>query len=173
MTIADLMSGRTPSSSYEGWVTADDMVLAVDCNSSPKTGWTPADVATFSVAEVGASGVTSALNPITADKTYIRAGKSTMKTGNQRSFAISGDRYIGDDFQDFCMGHAVKYGTGTDCVRKYVYFNIRSGKGESGEVAIIVDSDGSGEAGSSAAFAVNLMKSGSAPADYTYAAPTP
>ena len=117
---------------------------------------------------MGVAGLDSNLNPITQDKTYIRAGQSTAKTGNQRSFSVTGDRYVGDEFQDFVLSHAIKYGTGQAVVRKYVYFNIITGKGEKGEVVIIVNSDGSGEAGNSAELDIELRKSGSAPTEYTY-----
>ena len=95
-----------------------------------------------------------------------------MKTGNQRGFKLTADRYVGDDFQDFCLSAAVKYGTGSAVVRKYVYFNILTGKGESGDITIIVNSDGSGEAGESAEVEIELKKSGAQPAEYTYSAPT-
>ena len=32
MKISELMAGVTPNASYEGWVTADDWVLAIDTN---------------------------------------------------------------------------------------------------------------------------------------------
>ena len=34
MKISELMAGVTPNASYEGWVTADDWVLAIDTKSS-------------------------------------------------------------------------------------------------------------------------------------------
>ena len=91
------------------------------------------------------------MNPITVDKTYIRAGQSTQRTGNQRSFTISGDRYIGDEVQDYIFSHAIKYGTGNKVITDYVYFCLLTGKGEKGKVSIIINSDGGGNAGESAA----------------------
>jgi hypothetical protein len=168
MTLAELMQGKTPSESYEGWVTADDWVLAIDCGETPVKDFT--SVSTFAVVQMGVVGLDAQMNPITQDKQYIRAGQSTMKTGNQRSFAISGDRYVGDEFQDFALSHAIKYGTGSAVVRKYVYFNILTGEGESGEVSIIVNSDGSGEAGNASEIDIELKKSGANPTEYTYSA---
>ena len=104
------------------------------------------------------------------DKQYIRAGQSTTKTGTQRSFAVSGDRYVGDDFQDFALSHAVKYGTGNSVVRDYVYFCLLNGQGEKGKCSIIVNSDGAGDAGESSEIDIELKKSGDAPASYTYSA---
>lgn len=168
MTLAELMAKAAPNPQYEGWTTNDDYVLALDCGETPATDFSK--VGEFAVVQLGVTGLDSNLNPITQDKTYIRAGQSTMKTGNQRSFSVAGDVYNGDTFQDFVLSHGIKYGTGSKVVRKYVYFNILTGKGESGECAIIVNSDGSGEAGNSAEFDVELKKSGAAPADYTYSA---
>lgn len=167
MTLTELMNGKTPSPSFEGWVTADDWVLALDCGDTPAKDFTSAK--DFAVVQMGVTGLDAQLNPVTQDKQYIRAGQSTMKTGNQRSFAVTGDRYVGDAFQDFALSHAVKYGVGSAVVRKYVYFNILTGAGESGEVSIIVNSDGSGEAGNSSEIDIELRKSGNQPVEYTYA----
>jgi len=168
MTLTELMSGKTPSTTFEGWVTADDWVLAVDCGDTAAADFTEAK--NFAVVQMGVTGLDAQLNPVTQDKTYIRAGQSTMKTGNQRSFAVSGDRYLGDAFQDFALSHAIKYGKGSGVVRKYVYFNILNGKGEQGEIAIIVNSDGSGEAGNSSEIDIELKKSGAQPTEYSYTA---
>ena len=120
---------------------------------------------------MGVTGLDANLNPITQDKTYIRAGQSTMKTGNQRSFKVSGDRYIGDAFQDFALSHAIMYGTGSKVIRGYVYFCLLNGKGEKGTASIIVNSDGSGSAGESAAVDIEVKKASALPEEYTYTAP--
>lgn len=168
MKLSELMANATLKPDFTGFVTNDDFVLAVDCGETPATDFTAAK--DFAVVQLGVAGLDSNLNPITQDKTYIRAGQSTAKTGNQRSFSVTGDRYIGDEFQDFALSHEIKYGTGQTVVRKYVYFNIVTGKGESGECCIIINSDGSGEAGNSAEIDIELKKSGSAPAEYSYSA---
>lgn len=163
MKLSDLMKEHSPKPDFEGFVTNDDFVLAVDCSDNGS-----AEVGDYAVAQLGVTGLDSNLNPIVQEKTYIRAGQSSMKTGNQRSFMVSGDRYVGDEFQDFVLSHAIKYGTGSKVVRKYVYFCLLNGKGESGEASIIVNSDGNGAAGESAAVDIELKKSGAAPAEYTY-----
>ena len=168
MKLSELMANHTVKADFTGFVTNDDWVLAVDCGATAATDFTKAT--DFAVVQLGVTGLDSNLNPITQDKVYLRAGQSTTKTGNQRSFSVTGDRYIGDEFQDFALGHAIKYGTGQSVVRKYVYFNIVTGKGEQGEVCIIVNSDGSGEAGNSSEIDIELKKSASMPAEYNWAA---
>lgn len=168
MKLSELMANATLNPNFTGFVTNDDYVLAVDCGETPAKDFT--DASNFAVVQLGVAGLDSNLNPITQDKTYIRAGQSTAKTGNQRSFAVSGDKYVGDEFQDFVLSHDIKYGTGQTVIRKYVYFNIVTGKGESGECCIIVNSDGSGEAGNSAEIDIELKKSGAAPVEYSYSA---
>lgn len=168
MLLSELMANSKVNPTFTGFVTNDDMVLAVDCGETPATGFT--DVGGFAVVQTGVAGLDSNMNPITQDKTYIRAGQSTAKTGNQRSFSVTGDRYVGDEFQDFALSHKIKYGTGQAVVRKYVYFNMITGKGESGECVIIVNSDGSGEAGNSAEIDIELKKSGAQPAEYSWSA---
>lgn len=165
MKLSELMASHTPNAEYEGFVTNDDFVLAVDCSEDGA-----ADVKDYAVVQMGVAGLDAQLNPVTQDKQYIRAGQSTIKTGNQRSFAVSGDRYVGDDFQDFIMGHDLKYGVGNAVIRPYVYFCILNGKGEKGKASIIVNSDGSGNAGESSGIDVELRKSGDAPVTYTYSA---
>ena len=93
MTIKELMTGKTPSADFEGWVTNDDMVLAVDISGTAGT-----KIDDFVVAQMGVAGLDAQMNPITQDKQYIRAGQSTTKTGTQRTFKVTGDRYIGDEF---------------------------------------------------------------------------
>lgn len=166
MKLSELMADVTLNPEYTGFVTNDDFVLAVDCGETPATDFTNVD--DFAVVQLGVSGLDSQMNPITQDKVFIRAGQSTTKTGNQRSFAITGDRYEKDEFQGFALSHDIKYGTGQTVVRKYVYFNIVTGKGESGECSIIINSDGSGEAGNNAEIEIELKKSGAAPKEYAY-----
>lgn len=166
MKLSELMQGYTPNPDYEGWVTNDDFVLAI--NTNPETPDT--DEADYNVVQLGIEGLDAQMNPITVDKTYIRAGQSTQRTGNQRSFTISGDRYIGDEVQDYIFSHDIKYGTGNKVITDYVYFNVLTGKGEKGKVSIIINSDGGGNAGESAAIDVEFRKVGDNPTEYTYSA---
>ena len=88
MKLSELMANNIPEADYEGWVTNDDYVLAIAVGEA-------ASEDDYEVVQMGISGLDSQMNPITQDKTYIRAGQSTMKTGTQRSFKLSGDRYTG------------------------------------------------------------------------------
>lgn len=167
MKLRELMKNHPVRADYEGWVTNDDYVFAIDTNPGGETATAEED---FEVVELGISGLDAQLNPVTQDKQYIRSGQNTMKTGTQRSFTVSGDRYAGDPAQDFCLSHKMKYGTGNSVVTNYVYFNILNGKGEKGQVSIIVNSDGSGNAGESSAVDIEFKKIGNIPSEYTYAA---
>lgn len=166
MKLSELMKGYTPNPDFEGWVTNDDYVLAINLTpGTPSTKETD-----YGVVQMGIEGLDAQLNPITVDKTYIRAGQSTQRTGTQRSFSLTGDRYIGDEVQDYIFSHAIKYGTGNSVITDYVYFDILTGKGEKGQVSIIINSDGGGNAGESSAIDVEFKKVGSVPAEYTYSA---
>lgn len=167
MKLSELMQGYTPEANYEGWVTNDDWVFAINLNPSADQATAVSD---YGVVQMGIEGLDAKMNPITVDKTYIRAGQSTQKTGTQRTFKVSGDRYIGDEVQDYIFGHGIKYGTGNKVITDYVYFNILNGKGEKGQVTIIANSDGSGNAGESSAIDVEFKKVGAVPTEYTYAA---
>lgn len=163
MKLSELMQGRSPSESFSGNVVNDDFVLAMDVSEGGST-----TVGDYEVVQMGVTGLDAQLNPVTQDKQYIRAGLSTTKTGTQRSFKVSGDRYVGDKFQDYAMSHAMKYGTGNAVMRDYVYFCVLNGKGEKGKASLIVNSDGSGSSGESAAIDIEIKKAGENPVDYTY-----
>ena len=167
MKLSELMGGKTPDASYEGWVTADDWVLAININPGAES---PTEVDDYEVVQMGVEGLDAQLNPVTSEKTYIRAGQSTQKTGSARSFAVSGDRYIGDPAQDYMLSHAIKYGRGNSVVTDYVYFCILNGEGEKGQVSIIVNSEGGGNAGESSSIDISLNKIGAEPTEYTYSA---
>lgn len=161
MKLSELMTKVTPDPEFEGIVTAGDMVLAIDFSGAAAN---PGD---YIVADEGVTEQTGTLEATTADSTYLRSGTSTTKTGTTRSFAVSGDRFAGDDFQDALLDHALKYGTGQSVIKKYVYFNMLTGKGEQGSISIAVEDDNSGEAGSNASWSATLTARGT-PQKYTY-----
>ena len=163
MKLSELMASYTPDPEFTGYATNDDYVLAIDTGTSQ-------DEDDYEVVEMGVAGLDAQMNPITQDKTYIRGGQSTQKTGTQRAFKVTGDRYIGDAAQDFLLSHWMKYGTGNSVIVPYVYFCILTGKGEKGRVSIIVNSDGSGNAGESSSIDIDLRKAGELPEEYTYTA---
>lgn len=160
MKLSELMGNYTPDTSFEGELMADDFVLAIDVSG------TPDKIEDYAVIQEHVEGVDSSINSETSDKQYIRGGKSTTKKANQRTFSVTGDRYVGDEAQDFF--EAKKYAVGQDAVTSYVYFNLKNGKGEKGTVSIAVDKDGGGNAGDNAGISVTLSKNGAAPEDYTW-----
>lgn len=165
MKLSELMAGHTPSTDFEGFVTADDMVLAIDVSAEQN-----AEVSAYAVVQVGIEGVDPSLNSETKDKQYLRSGKSSTKTATQRQFGISGDMYIGDEAQDFMLSHKMKYGTGQTVIVNYVFFNMLTGKGEKGKATVAVNSDGSGNSGDNAGIDIQLSKVGEAPTEFTYGA---
>lgn len=164
MKVSEVMVGKNPSAAFKGVVTNDAHVLAIDISEESN-----GKIGDYVVAQICISGVDAQLNPETEDKTYIRAGKATTKTATQRTFNVTGDKYHGDDFQDFVGKHKIKFGTGQDVIVPYVYFSLLTGEGEKGKAAIIVNSDGSGEAGASAEIDVDVMAV-ETPGEYTYSA---
>lgn len=164
MKLSVLMAGYTPSDTFAGVATNDDFVLAMDIGDTPATS-----VGDYVVVQNGIASVDAQLNPETDDKTYIRNGKVSTKTATQRTFNIAGDRMHGDEFQDFACSNDIKFGVGAKVVKPYVYFSLLTGVGEKGNGAIIVNSDGSGDAGASSEIDIDIMATGT-PADYTYSA---
>lgn len=157
------MAGVTPDPAFEGFSTADDMVLAIDFTGSAT------NPSTYLIAQEGITEQSGALSPENKDATYLRTGKVSTKTGTSRSFTVNGDRYHGDAFQDALLAHAMKYGTGQSVIKPYVYFDRLTGKGEQGKVSIAIEDDLSGAAGENASFSATLTSVG-IPTEYTYSA---
>jgi hypothetical protein len=153
----------TPDPAFAGIVTNDDNILAIDISAEKN-----AAVQDYVVVQSAIEGVDAQLNAATTDKTYIRAGQSSTKTNVQRTFKATGDRYIGDEFQDYAID--TRYKVGQNAVVPFVWFNKLNGKGEKGLASIIVNSDGSGNAGNTAAIDIDLKKTGDMPLNFDYTA---
>jgi len=166
MKLSELMQGKTPVPAFEGFSTADDMVLAIDFTGAAVH---PDD---YTVAQTGITEQSGALSAQTQDSQYLRTGQVTVKTGTSRSFSVTGDRYNSDAFQDAILAHELKYGTGQAVIKPYVYFNLLTGKGEKGSVSIVVENDLAGAAGDNASFSASLTSTRK-PDEYSYSPKTP
>lgn len=167
MKLSELMKDISPDAKYEGFATSDDFLLAIDVSEEQNS-----EIGNYAVVQTGISGIEPALKTEIKENRYIRSGLSGIKTSAQRQFRISGDRYAGDEAQDFLLSHRLKYGTGQTSVINYVFFNMLTGKGEKGKVSVSVNSDGGGKAGENAGIDIQLFKIGAAPEEYTYSAGT-
>lgn len=163
MTVKETLEkiGIVPSSDYTGTEDADDFIFAVQTSDSQtkKGDWI---VCADHVKEHS-----GALNANTTDDTFIRTGPVTSKGSVQRTLSINGNRCVGDDFQDFLLSHKIKYGSGASVVVPYLYFSLRTGKGECGKAALIVTSDAGGAAGAAATFAADVKGVGT-PEEFDY-----
>lgn len=167
MKVSELLkSNWTAKENFTGPRVHNDMVLAI--NTTP--GTENVKVGDYAVVQIQIEGTDAQLNPETSEKTYIRSGKNTNKTGTQRSFSVTGERYIGDAAQDFMLSHDIKFGSGASVITDYVYFDMITGKGEKGTVAIIVNSDGGGDASSGLEIDIELRQNGGNPEEFTYSA---
>lgn len=163
MKLSELMSGKTAVANFKGVVTPNDFVLAIDISGNPAT-----QVKDYVVLQLGIEGIDAKMESDSTDKQYLRDGKSTTKTGMQRTFSIGGDRYIGDEAQDYIFSLTNMLATGASAVVPYVYFNLKTFTGEKGTLTILVNSDGGGNAEDTAEIDVELKKSGAAPTAFTY-----
>jgi hypothetical protein len=161
MKLSELMDGVTPDPEFEGFSTADDMVLALNFGASAAEPWG------YAVAQRGVTEASGTLEAETMDAQYLRTGRVTQKTGTSRAFTVTGDKYYGDEFQDTLMSHDVKYGTGQAVIKDYVYFNMLTGKGEKGKISIAVEDDLAGAAGENASFTATLSST-EKPEEYTW-----
>lgn len=168
MTVAEAItkSGITPSASYTGIETANDFVLAFQTDKSKQSKEADWIVCADHVKEHS-----GALNTSTTSDTFIRSGPTDTKSAVQRTLSVNGNRCVGDAFQDFLLSRKIVFGTGSDVIVPYIYFSLRTGKGEKGSCSLIVTSDAGGAAGSPATFACDVKGIGLPDAfDYTTAA---
>ena len=156
MTVKEALTaaGITPNPEYTGVETTDNFILGVQ---TAATGQETPDL--YTVVQ----------EHVTEHSGAINASTVTTKTGAQRQITINGERFAGDDFQDFALSNKMLFATGQDAVVKYVYFSLRTGKGEQGEAVLIVNNDVSNAANNPAGFSAQLNAIGK-PAEYTYSA---
>lgn len=140
------------------------MVLAVDCTEAGDAKPDEMLIVAYHIDNVGAS-----LSAGTKDTSYIGEGESTIKTNTKRSFSITGQRLVGEAFQEFCLSHKIKYGVGSAVKRGYVYFDAGTKTGEKGVATISVAKDGVGAAGEPTDVQIDMAVNG-IPEEYTYAA---
>lgn len=163
LTAVKTTYGIEPSASYTGVETADDFLFAIQTEESQTK------VGAWIVCADHVKEHSGALNANATDDTFIRTGPCTTKGSTQRTLSVNGNRCVGDEFQDFVLSHKVKFGSGKDVIVPYVYFSLRTGKGEKGTCALIVTSDAGGAAGNAATFACDVKGIGT-PEEYTYSA---
>jgi len=165
MTVKETITktGIKPSSSFAGVETADDWIFAIN------TSGTAATVNDYTVCVGNIKSHIGTLNNKTSESVYIRQGPQTTRTAVQEQIKFEGDRYPGNDFQDFVLGHDRLFATGQDAKVDYVYFSIRTGKGTKGTGTLIPDTHSGGSAGERATFSGTLYSDG-VPEAYTYTA---
>ncbi len=165
MKITEMLtaSGIVPSSSFKGEAKTNAFILAVDTTGEAE------NAADYDVAAVHISGLGASIDASTEDSNYLYEGKFTTRIDTRRTFSIAGKRIVGDAFQDWACSHAIKFGTGNDVVRKYIYFNVLTGNGEQGTLTFNVKSDGSGDSGNTADISIEAFSNGT-PEEFTYSA---
>ena len=166
MTVKEALTaaGITPDEEYTGVETTDNFILGIQTEA---TGQETPDL--YTVVQGRITEHSTAINNSSTDTAYIRTGTVTTKTGAQRQFTINGERFAGDPFQDFALSNKMLFATGQDAVVKYVWFSLRTGKGEQGQAVLIVSNDASNAANNPAGFSCQLNAVGK-PKEYTYSA---
>lgn len=164
MLLGKMFEGVKTDPNFKGFLTTDNMVLAVDISADQN-----ADVDDYAVVCYGGgTDRSSSLNPEKKTSSYFYKGKSTLKTGNQRTIEFTEDRFVGDDFQDYALSHDQKYAVGQAAIKNYVYFNTLTGEGEKGQGSLIISDDGSGAPEENLSVSGSIEKSGANPVKFTY-----
>lgn len=163
MRLKEMFRSVQTDPDFKGYVTTDQMVLAVDI--TPDQSADPDD---YAVAYMGGADRSSSLNPEEKTTAYYYHGKSTTKTGNQRTIDFTEDRYVEDEFQDFVFSFDMKYATGQKAIVNYVYFNTLTGEGEKGSGTLIISDDGSGAPEENLSVSGSIKKAGAQPEKFIY-----
>lgn len=169
MKLSELIATLNPpiNPAYTGPQVADDMILAV--GMTPSGGTAPTSPDDYLVAQQFISEHSGTITSTTQTTQYIRTGEVTTRTSANRVITVTGDRYIGDAFQDACMEFTRVFGVGGDVEAPYVYFSRRSGNGEQGTVSFDITADHEGAAGENDGFTITLTST-SVPLTYAYSA---
>ena len=163
MKLKELFAAVTTDPDFEGFITTDQVVLAID--TSPKQD---SDVDEFDVAYMGFTDKSSSLNPKEKTSSYYYHGESSIKTGNQRTVEFKAERYKGDPFQDFVTRFDMKYAKGQKSIVRYALINMLTGEGEIGKGTLILSDDGSGAPEENLSIGGSIKKSGEDPAELNY-----
>lgn len=163
MKLKELFATVTTDPDFEGFITTDQVVLAIDTSPTQDS-----DVDEFDVAYMGFTDKSSSLNPKEKTSSYYYHGESSMKTGNQRTIDFKAERYKGDPFQDFVTSFEMKYAKGQKSIVRYVQIDVLTGEGEIGKGTLILSDDGSGAPEENLSIGGSIKKSGAEPEKFTY-----
>ena len=163
MTLKEMFAKVKTNPAFEGFITTDQMVLAIDVSADQN-----ADVDEFAVAYMGFTDRSSSLNPKEKTNSYYYHGESSTKTGNQRTITFKCDRYKGDPFQDFVTAFDKKYAKGQAAIVKYAWFNILTGEGELGSGSLLLSDDGSGAPEENLSVGGSIKKAGAEPTELKF-----
>lgn len=163
MKLKELFASVTTDPDFEGFITTDQVVLAIDTTDTQD-----ADVDDFEVAYMGFTDKSSSLNPKEKTSSYYYHGESSIKTGNQRTIDFKAERYKGDPFQDFVTRFDMKYAKGQKSIVRYAYLDVLTGEGEIGKGTLIISDDGSGAPEENLSIGGSIKKSGEEPSRLTY-----
>ena len=163
MKLKDLFATVTTDPSLKGFITTDQMVMAIDTSDSQD-----ADIDEFDVAYMGFTDKSSSLNPKEKTSSYYYHGESSIKTGNQRTVEFKAERYKGDPFQDFVTRFDMKYAKGQKSIVRYALINMLTGEGEIGKGTLILSDDGSGAPEENLSIGGSIKKSGENPTKLIY-----
>lgn len=163
MKLKELFATVTTDPSFEGFITTDQMVMAIDTSDTQD-----ADIDEFDVAYMGFTDKSSSLNPKEKTSSYYYHGESSIKTGNQRTVDFKAERYKGDPFQDFVTRFDMKYAKGQKSIVRYAIINMLTGEGEIGKGTLILSDDGSGAPEENLSIGGSIKKSGEDPQELKY-----
>lgn len=163
MKVKELFANVATDPSFKGFITTDQMAMAIDTSDSQD-----ADIDDFDVAYMGFTDKSSSLNPKEKTSSYYYHGESSIKTGNQRTVEFKAERYKGDPFQDFVTRFDMKYAKGQKSIVRYALINMLTGEGEIGKGTLILSDDGSGAPEENLSIGGSIKKSGEDPEKLNY-----
>lgn len=166
MTLTAFMAGYAPKAGYTGCLFGEDWVLALDTEGGAAQG-------DFAVARAGIRRLQAGF--FTGEwLCYGETGSPLAhREAPRRFFLLEGDRRLEDPVQRRLFGFSSLYQGDAGAALRYLFFCLRDGSGESGQLLPLIEQDAGGVPGEPAPFRLKLVQCGGAPQPYQWAGPLP
>ena len=166
MTLTAFMADYAPKAGFAGCLFGEDWVLALDTEG----GAVPED---FLVARAGMRQLQAGFSA----KQWLCYGETGSPLAHRetprRFFLLEGDRQMEDPVQRRLFCFSSLYAGDTGAALRYLFFCLRDGSGESGQLLPLIEQDAGGMPGEPAPFRLRLVQCGEAPRPYHWAGNLP
>ncbi|MCI8442847.1 MAG: hypothetical protein HFG27_09990 [Provencibacterium sp.] len=161
MQLNEFMGAHAPRAGYTGYLFGEDWLLALDTQGGAVEG-------EFLVARAGLRRLEAGFE--TAERTLFdeKAGPFSQRGGLRRFFLLEGDRRLDDPLQQQLFSHRLLYAKNGEAAMRYLFFCLRDGAGERGQLLPFIERDAGGAPGENTPFRLRLTQTGELPQAYRW-----